>query len=65
MNADPHARPKRILKVLIMFLIVGAVLLVTLATQIMLPVRLLLAATDLVAAGALWVAMRQASSDGK
>ncbi len=59
--ADKDARPKRILKILIVVLIIGAVLLATLATKIPLPVRLLIAATDLIGAAVLWVAMRQAS----
>ena len=59
MTEDKDARPKRILKVLIVVLVIGAVLLVTLATKIMLPVRLLLASIDLVAAACLWVALRQ------
>ncbi len=61
--ADKNARPKRILKVLIVVLVIGAILLATIATKIPLPVRLLLAATDLIGAGVLWVAMRQASQD--
>lgn len=58
---DPNARPKRLLKALIVILIIGAILLAVVATKIPLPVRLLLAATDLIAAAVLWVAMRQAS----
>ncbi|MSU24755.1 MAG: hypothetical protein EXS32_13150 [Opitutus sp.] len=54
-------RQKRTLTLLIGVLAVGAVLIVTLATKIPLPLRLFVAATDLVAAAVLWVAMRQAS----
>jgi hypothetical protein len=63
MNEDKDARPKRILRVLIVVLVIGAILLATLATKILLPVRLLLAATDLVAAAVLWLALRQGSRD--
>ena len=58
---DKDARPKRILKVLIVVLVIGAVLLTLLATKIMLPLRLLLAAIDLAAAAFLWLALRQSS----
>ena len=59
--AEKIARQKRTLTILIVLLAVGAVLIATLATRIPLPLRLLLAAIDLVAAAVLWVAMRQAS----
>ncbi len=56
------ARQKRTLKILIGVLAVGAIALATLATRIPLPLRLLGAAVDLVAAAVLWVAMRQESA---
>lgn len=56
------ARQKRTLKILIVVLILGAIAIATLATRIPLPLRLLTAAVDLVAAGVLWVAMRQESA---
>jgi hypothetical protein len=56
------ARQKRILKFLIVVLAVGALAVAVLATRIPLPVRLIAAATDLVAAAVLWVAMRQESA---
>jgi hypothetical protein len=59
--AEKIARQKRTLKILIALLAVGAVLIATLATRLPLPLRLLTAATDLVAAAFLWIAMRQAS----
>mgnify|MGYP001552234359 CR=1 FL=1 len=55
------ARQKRTLAILIVVLAVGAVLIATLARKIILPLRLLIAAVDFVAAAVLWVAMRQAS----
>ncbi len=55
------ARQKRTLTILIVGLAVGAVLTATLATRIPPPLRLFVAATDLVAAAILWVAMRQQS----
>lgn len=55
------ARQKRQLTILIVVLALGAVLIATLATRIPLPLRLLIAAVDFVAAAVLWVAMRQAS----
>lgn len=58
---DKIARQKKTLQILIGVLAVGAVLIATLATRVLLPLRLLVAATDLVAAAVLWVAMRQAS----
>jgi hypothetical protein len=58
---DKDARPKQILKILIVVLVLGALLLSTLATKIPLPLRLLLAAIDLVAAAFLWLALRQGS----
>ncbi len=58
---DKAALPKRILKVLIVVLVLGAVLLTLLATKILLPLRLLLAAIDLAAAAFLWLALRQAT----
>jgi hypothetical protein len=60
--AEKIARQKRTLTILIIVLAVGAVALATLATRIPLPLRLLAAAVDLVAAAVLWVAMRQASA---
>ena len=57
------ARQKRTLTILIVVLAVGAVLIATLATKIILPLRLLIASVDLVAAAVLWVAMRQASGE--
>jgi hypothetical protein len=60
---DKTARQKRTLTILIVVLAVGAVFIATLATRIPLPLRLLVAATDLVAAAVLWVAMRQASNE--
>ncbi len=59
--AEKIARQKKTLTILIVLLAVGAVLIATLATRIPLPLRLLVAAADLVAAAVLWVAMRQAS----
>ena len=60
--AEKTARQKRTLQILIVVLAVGAIALATLATRIPLPLRLLAAATDLVAAAVLWVAMRQESA---
>lgn len=59
--AENIARQKRTLTILIVVLAIGAVLIATLATRIPLPLRLLIAAVDFVAAAVLWVAMRQAS----
>jgi hypothetical protein len=56
------ARQKRTLKILIVVLAVGALAVAILATRIPLPLRLVAAATDLVAAAVLWVAMRQESA---
>lgn len=56
------ARQKRMLKILIAVLVLGAIAIATLATRIPLPLRLLAAAVDLVAAAVLWVAMRQESA---
>jgi hypothetical protein len=56
------ARQKRTLTILIVVLALGAIAMATLATRIPLPLRLLAAAVDLVAAAVLWVAMRQASA---
>lgn len=56
------ARQKRTLTILIVLLAVGAVLIATLATRVPLPLRFLIAATDMVAAAVLWLAMRQASN---
>ena len=56
------ARQKRTLTFLIVVLAAGAVAIATLATRVTLPLRLLVAAADLVAAAVLWVAMRQESA---
>jgi hypothetical protein len=58
------ARQKRTLTILIVLLAVGALVIATFATRVPLPLRLLIAATDLVAAAVLWLAMRQASGKG-
>jgi hypothetical protein len=60
--AERTARQKRTLKLLIVVLAIGALCVATLAHRIPLPLRLLAAATDLVAAAVLWVAMRQESA---
>ena len=59
--AEKIARQKKTLTFLIVLLAVGAVLIAALAKKIPLPLRLLVAAIDLVAAAVLWVAMRQAA----
>lgn len=61
---DKDARPKKILKIMIVMIVLGSLLFATLATKIMLPLRLLIVATDLAAAAFLWLALRQ-SSQGK
>ena len=61
-SAEKIARQKRTLSILIALLAVGAVGIALFAKRIPLPLRLLAAAVDLVAAGALWVAMRQESA---
>lgn len=63
--SEKFARQKRTLTILIIVLAVGAVAVATLATRIPLPLRLLAAAVDLVAAAVLWVAMRQESAKRK
>ncbi len=55
------ARQKRTLRWLIVVLAVGGILVAVLATKMPAPLRFFLAATDLVAAGFLWVALRQQS----
>ena len=55
-------RQKRTLTLLIVVLALGAVAIATLAARVPLPLRLLAAAVDLVAAAVLWVAMRQESA---
>ncbi len=60
--AEKISRQKRMLTLLIIVLVVGAIALATLATRIPLPLRLLAAAIDLIAAAVLWVAMRQEST---
>lgn len=60
--AEKLARQKRTLRWLIVLLAVGGILIAVLATKMPGPLRLFLAATDLAAAGILWVAMRQASA---
>ncbi len=60
--AEKIARQKRTLTFLIVVLVAGAVAIATLATRIPLPLRLLAASVDLVAAAVLWVAMRQESA---
>ena len=59
--ADKLARQKRTLRWLIVALAVGGILVAVLAKKMPPPLRFFLAATDLVAAGFLWVAMRQQS----
>jgi hypothetical protein len=58
-SPEKIARQKRTLTILIIVLALGAITIATLATRIPLPLRLLAAAVDLVAAGVLYVAMRQ------
>lgn len=60
--AEKIVRQKRTLTLLIVVLVLGAVAIATLATRIPLPLRLLAAVVDLVAAAVLWVAMRQESA---
>jgi len=60
--AGKPARQQHQLTVLLIVLVVGATLVATLAKKIPLPLRLLIAATDLVAAAFLWIAMRQQSA---
>ncbi len=61
--ADPRsarlARQKRTLHIACAVLILGAILLLTLPGPIPLPLRLILAAFDLVAAATLWLVSRQ------
>lgn len=52
-------RQKLIAQIVCVLLVVGAALIVLLATAIPLPIRLLVAATDLVAAAAIWLLARQ------
>ena len=60
--AEKIARQKKTLTFLIALLAIGAVLIAAFAKKIPLPLRLLVAAIDLVAAAVLGVAMRQASA---
>ena len=60
--AEKITRQKRTLTLLIIVLAVGGIAVAALATRIPLPLRLLGGAVDLIAAGALWVAMRQESA---
>lgn len=57
--APNPARQKLIAKIVIAVLVLGAILVATLATAIPLPLRLLAAATDLLAAAVLWLLLRQ------
>lgn len=59
---EKTARQKKTLTILIVALAAGAGFIATFATRIPLPLRLLVAATDLVGAAVLWVAMRQQSA---
>ncbi len=56
------ARQKRILKIMIAVLALGGLAIAALATRVPLPLRLFLAATDLVAAAFFTVAIHQASA---
>lgn len=57
---DAHrARQRLILQVAIVFLIIAAVVVGGFITRIALPLRLFVAATDLIAAAALWLVLRQ------
>ena len=60
--AEKIARQKCTLAFLIAVLALGGVAIVTLATRVPLPLRLLSAAVDFVAAAVLWVALRQESA---
>lgn len=55
------AQQKRRLRWLIAALAVGGILIALLARKLPVPLRFFLAASDLAAAGFLWVALRQAS----
>ena len=59
--AEKLARQKRRLRWLIAVLAAGGILIAALAQKLPPPLRFFLAATDLAAAGFLWVALRQES----
>lgn len=52
-------RQRRVLQIAIVILIVGAIAIAGFVTRIPLPVRLFVAATDLIAAAVLWLVLRQ------
>jgi hypothetical protein len=60
--SEKLARQKRNLKIMIAVLAIGGLAIAGLATRVPLPLRLFLAATDLVAAAFFTVAIQQASA---
>jgi hypothetical protein len=58
--AERIARQKRTLRILIAVLALGGIAIAVVATRVPVALRLFLAATDLVAAGFFFVALRQA-----
>ncbi|ACB75286.1 hypothetical protein [Opitutus terrae] len=52
-------RQRRVLQIAIVVLIVGAIAIAGFVPRIPLPVRLFVAATDLIAAAVLWLVLRQ------
>ena len=61
--AEQTARQKRTLTALIVVLFVGAILIALFAQKLPRPLRFFLAATDLVGADFLWIALRQQSAN--
>ena len=55
----PLAQQKRIVKIMIPVLVTLAAIVVTCATRLPLPVRLLTASVDVIAAAGLWLLLRQ------
>jgi hypothetical protein len=53
------ARQRLALKIVIGFLVLSALLIATLATRLALPIRLFVAATDLIVSAVLWLLLRQ------
>lgn len=58
-RAGDIARQKLILTIIIGAVVLGAVLVVAVAKQLPLPIRLLIAGSDLVVAAVLWLVIRQ------
>jgi len=58
-RAGEIARQRMILTIIIGAVVIGAVLVVAVARQLPLPIRLLIAGSDLVVAAVLWLVIRQ------